>query len=68
MNTTLHQFLRIGDVCKLTTLSKSYIYRLQAEGQFPKSFQLAPKVSVWTGENIRQWMQAQVDKAKGAST
>jgi predicted DNA-binding transcriptional regulator AlpA len=57
------QFLRIQDVARLTTLSKSYIYKLQAEGQFPKSFQMAPKVSVWTADSIREWMQAQVDKA-----
>lgn len=57
------QFLRINDVSRITTLSKSYIYSLQAEGRFPRSFQIAPKVSVWTDASIREWMQAQIDKA-----
>ena len=60
MSTTtlqLQQFLRIGDVSRLTTLSKSYIYALQAKGLFPKSFQIAPKVSVWTETSIRDWQQ-----------
>lgn len=57
------RFLRIQDVSKLTTLSKSFIYKLQANGQFPKSFQIAPKVSVWTADSVREWMQAQLDKA-----
>jgi prophage regulatory protein len=60
---SLLQFLRIQDVSRLTTLSKSYIYRLQAEGQFPKSFQIAPKVSVWTAGSVLEWMQAQITKA-----
>lgn len=63
MNLTLPQFLRINDVSRITTLSKSYIYALQAGGKFPRSFQIAPKVSVWTEASIREWMQAQIDKA-----
>lgn len=60
LSTTLHQFLRINDVSQLTTLSKSYIYALQAKGRFPKSFQLAPKVSVWTEASIREWQEQQM--------
>lgn len=66
MNTDIalsHRFLRITDVSRITTLSKSYIYSLVAKGQFPKSFQIAPKVSVWTEASVREWMQAQIDKA-----
>lgn len=66
MNATLHQFLRIGDVSRLTTLSKSYIYRLQAEGLFPKSFQIAPKVSVWTEASIRDWQDQRLKTATPA--
>jgi prophage regulatory protein len=59
---SLPQFLRIGDVSRLTTLSKSYIYALQAEGRFPRSFQIAPKVSVWTEASINEWMQQQIQQ------
>lgn len=62
-STTLHQFLRIGDVTRLTTLSKSYIYALQAKGLFPRSFQIAPKVSVWTEASVREWQAAQMQAA-----
>jgi predicted DNA-binding transcriptional regulator AlpA len=61
--TTPHQFLRIGDVSRLTALSKSYIYALQARGLFPKSFQIAPKVSVWTDASIREWQDQQLNGA-----
>lgn len=64
---TLDQFLRIGDVSRLTTLSKSYIYALQAKGTFPKSFQIAPKVSVWTEASIREWQDAQMQSAANAA-
>jgi prophage regulatory protein len=60
---TPHQFLRIADVSRLTALSKSYIYALQAKGQFPKSFSIAPKVSVWTEASIREWQDQQMQSA-----
>jgi predicted DNA-binding transcriptional regulator AlpA len=63
MSTTPHQFLRIRDVSRLTALSKSYIYALQAKGLFPKSFQIAPKVSVWTDAAIREWQDQQMTPA-----
>jgi predicted DNA-binding transcriptional regulator AlpA len=62
---TPHQFLRIGDVARLTALSKSYIYALQAKGLFPKSIQIAPKVSVWTEASIREWQDRQLNASMG---
>ena len=56
---TSHQFLRIKDVCSLTALSPSFIYALQAKGQFPRSRKIASKVSVWLASDVHEWMEQQ---------
>jgi predicted DNA-binding transcriptional regulator AlpA len=60
---TQNQFLRVKDVCKLTSLSPSHIYALQAKGQFPRSRKIASKVSVWLESDVQEWMQQQWEQA-----
>ena len=64
--TTPQQFLRIKDVCALTALSPSYIYALQAKGQFPQSRKIAAKVSVWLASDVDAWMDQTWEQAKAA--
>ena len=56
-------FLRIKDVCSLAALSPSFIYALQAKGQFPRSRKIASKVSVWLESEVQVWMQQQWEQA-----
>jgi predicted DNA-binding transcriptional regulator AlpA len=56
-------FLRITDVCKITALSQSFVYSLQAKGQFPRSRKIAAKVSVWLESEVQEWMQEQWEQA-----
>ena len=58
-----HHFLRIKDVCKLTALSQSHIYAIQAKGQFPRSRKIASKVSVWLASEVQEWMHQQWEQA-----
>jgi predicted DNA-binding transcriptional regulator AlpA len=60
---TQHHFLRIKDVCTITALSQSFIYALQAKGQFPKSRKIASKVSIWLESDVQEWMQHQWELA-----
>jgi prophage regulatory protein len=55
------RFLRIGEVKRLTTLSKTTIRRLEIQGKFPKRYKLAQKVAAWDYEEILLWME---DKKK----
>ncbi len=45
--------LRLPDVIRLTTLSRSEIYRQIAAGAFPKQRRLSHKRSVWRADEIR---------------
>lgn len=60
---TSHHFLRIKDVCGITALSPSFIYALQAKGQFPRSRKIASKVSVWLESDVHAWMEQQWELA-----
>jgi prophage regulatory protein len=50
------QMLRINDVAKLTTLSKSCINLWVAQGRFPKPITLSKTVKLWSMGSIRKWV------------
>jgi prophage regulatory protein len=50
------QLLRISDVKKLTTLSKSTIALWVAQQKFPKPLTLSATVKVWRLSDITQWI------------
>jgi prophage regulatory protein len=51
------QFLRINEVSKLTTLSKSSINLWVAQSRFPKPIILSKTVKVWPLREIRNWAE-----------
>jgi predicted DNA-binding transcriptional regulator AlpA len=50
------QLLRIRDVSKLTTLSKSCIQLWVAQGRFPKPLTISTTVKVWRLSQINDWL------------
>jgi predicted DNA-binding transcriptional regulator AlpA len=65
MNNTEHvmqsddQLLRIKDVAKLTTLSKSCINLWVAQGRFVPPIILSPTVKVWKLQDVSDWIEHQ---------
>lgn len=53
------QLLRISDVVRLTTLSKSCVNLWVAQGRFPKPITLSKTVKLWTIKSIRRWTEEQ---------
>jgi len=51
------QLLRIRDVSKLTTLSKSCIQLWVAQGRFPKPLTLSATIKVWRASQITEWLK-----------
>ena len=47
--------LRLPDVLKLTGLSRSSIYRLEALGNFPKRVRLSERATAWREEQVLEW-------------
>jgi predicted DNA-binding transcriptional regulator AlpA len=50
------QLLRIDDLVKLTTLSKSCINLWVSQGRFPRPAILSSTVRVWQMAQIRRWL------------
>ena len=54
-----NRLLRINDVAKLTTLSKSCIHLWVAQSRFPAPITLSPTVKVWRLKHLVQWIEDQ---------
>ena len=54
-----NRLLRINDVAKLTTLSKSCIHLWVAQGRFPAPIALSPTVKVWRLKHLVHWIENQ---------
>jgi len=48
--------IRLAAVIGKTNISKSTIYRLEAEGDFPKRVRLGPNSTGWYAEEIDEWL------------
>ena len=55
-----NKLLRLRDVIKMTSLSRTTIYDYMAEGKFPKNIYLGPKISVWIEREIQEWINSQI--------
>jgi len=53
---------RRKQVIELTGIPRSSLYELERAGNFPKHFQVSPKISAWLAEDVHTWIQAQAEK------
>lgn len=61
------RYLFMNEVEKATTLSRSSIYRMEANNKFPARRQLGPNRVGWLESEVRDWMRRrQVIKASAA--
>lgn len=54
----MSQILRIQRVIQVTGLSRSSIYRLEREGEFPSRRRLGPNTVGWLEEDVVAWMRS----------
>ncbi len=54
----MSKYLRITDVIKKLSVSRSAILQWSREGSFPKPIKLSPKVTIWDEEKIDEWVQS----------
>ena len=57
------QFIRLPQVKELTCLSKSSIYRLIEEGDFPKQIPLGARSVGWVKSQVEDWILSKVKLA-----
>lgn len=49
---------RLREVKRITGLSRSSIYRLEALGNFPRRVKLSERASAWKASEVVQWLAA----------
>ena len=55
------RFLRIGDLQEKVGLSRSQIYKLMADGDFPKQKKVGERISVWQESEVEEWMVSKIN-------
>jgi prophage regulatory protein len=50
------RLIRLPEVIKRVSLSRSSIYKKMSEGRFPRSRPLGPKCAVWVESEIEGWI------------
>lgn len=55
-----NRFIRMPDLRQKVGLSRSQIYKLIQQEQFPRPVKLGDRVSVWVDSEVEEWMSKQV--------
>jgi predicted DNA-binding transcriptional regulator AlpA len=48
--------IRLQEVCKLTGLSRTTLWRLERMGQFPERIQLSRNAVGWNADDVHRWL------------
>ena len=56
MNTETERILRLREVVETTGLSRTTIYSLVQEGEFPRPLRLAARASGWLFSEVQSWL------------
>lgn len=54
------RFIRMSELKDKVALSRSQIYRLIQQGEFPEPIKLGKKISVWTDSEVEEWMSSKL--------
>ena len=49
--------IRLGEVVRVTGLSKSEIYRRIKDGRFPRQRRISHRIAVWRRDEVEVWME-----------
>lgn len=53
-----NQIIRFPKISELTSLSRTTIWRLEAEGNFPKRLQVGSRGVGWLLNEVEEWMKS----------
>jgi prophage regulatory protein len=50
------RLLRLQDVCRITGLCRSMIYRMETEKRFPQRVKIGQRAVGWVEQEVAQWV------------
>ncbi|MFU8886900.1 MAG: helix-turn-helix transcriptional regulator [Cyanobacteriota bacterium] len=60
---TTRRLLRLPEVKQKVGLSRTAIYRLIAEGQFPRQVCIGPRTVAWCQHDLEAWIEQRIQGA-----
>jgi prophage regulatory protein len=60
--------LRLPQVCKITGLRRSMIYRMQSEKRFPQRIKLSERAVGWLEREVQEWLAQRVESSRRGET
>jgi len=61
------KILRLPDVLQRCGLSRSSLYALMTEGQFPKSVKISMRSVGWVESDLDDWVQNRIDMTRASN-
>jgi len=58
---TRTKLIKLPEVIEITTLSRASIYRLIADGEFPKQVKLSTRACAWVEQDVLNWLNNRVN-------
>jgi prophage regulatory protein len=55
------KLIKLNTVISLTCLSRSHVYALAQQNNFPKPVKLSERSSAWVENEINEWVQSRID-------
>ena len=62
----MQKFVRLPDVIERTSLSRSTIYEMMAQGRFPRPVKLSLRSNGWIEAEINAWLDSRVAQREAA--
>ena len=56
-----NKLIKLQTVISLTCLSRSHVYALAQQNNFPKPVKLSERSSAWVENEINEWVQSRID-------
>ena len=56
--------LRLPQVCQITGLRRSMIYRMQAEKRFPQRIKLSERAVGWLEREVQDWLAQRIESSR----
>lgn len=63
----MNRILRFNEVRQITGLSKTVLYEMIKNGQFPKGLRLTKRTVGWLESDVIEWINEVVKKNRGVS-
>ena len=55
------RLMRLDEVLHMCGLSRSHLYALVEQGEFPRQVKLSSRAAAWASNEVEHWIQARIE-------